>query len=94
MLAEWKNHNLYYPIICKIVNLTVHGSKEPQGFAFVLPLYKSDWTPFRDRGYITNIGDIKANQLKLVSINDLTIIEQEKIPKGILRDYKISDILS
>jgi hypothetical protein len=94
MLAEWKEYNLYNPIICKIVNLSVHGSKDPQGFAFVLPLYESDWTSFRDRGYITNIGDIKTNQLKLVSINDLTLIDQEKIPKDILRDSKISDILS
>jgi hypothetical protein len=94
MLAEWKNYNLYYPIICKIVELVVHGSNEPQGFAFVLPLYESDWTPFRDRDYIGNIGSIKNGQLKLVGINDLTLIDQEKIPKDILRDSKISDILS
>jgi hypothetical protein len=40
------------------------------------------------------IGSIKNGQLKLVGINHLTIIDQEKIPKDILRDSKISDILS
>ena len=34
------------------------------------------------------------NKLKLVSIDYLTLIDQEKIPKDILRDSKISDILT
>jgi hypothetical protein len=93
MLAEWKNHNIYHPIICKIVNLSVHGEHNPKGFAFILPLYESDWTNFRDRGYVRDIGVIKVAKLKLVSISELTIIDEEKISKEILRDSRINDLL-
>jgi len=93
MLAEWKEYNLYNPIICKIVKLTTSGIN-PKGYAFVLPLYEHDWRKFQNRDYVGSIGSITYNKLKLVSIDYLTIIDQEKIPKDILRDSKISDILS
>ena len=93
MLAEWKTYHLYNSIICKIVKLTASGTN-PKGYAFVLPLYENDWRTFQGRSYVRDIGKIEVDKLILVPIGDLTIIDQEKIPKDILRDSKISNILS
>ena len=57
MLAEWKEHNLYNPIICKIVKITSSGI-DPKGYAFVLPLYEHDWRKFQNRDYVGSIGSI------------------------------------